>query len=228
MIFVGAGALLRRAILHTVQCRYIIEQVFTNSAEVIRLCNAKNIPWKTPADINDEIAEFNSEDKVVLSINNGQIFRSKLLSLRGFRFYNIHNGILPSYRGLPEICIIYAMLNKEKSYGVSLHSIDTGIDTGICHAIKEFSILEEDTFQSVMQRSLEYCDLIFKENLHNIMTNNLEMLTECKGISKLYTYRDLDYLEKVHDKNLVARVLLFGLYASWFRKALEKLRSKIA
>ena len=33
----------------------------------------------------------------------------------------------------------------------------------------------------------------------------------------LYTYRDRDPLEKVHDKKLVARVLLFGPYATWFR-----------
>ena len=218
---------MRRAILYTVQFRYVIEQVFTNSAEVIRLCNAKNIPWKNPADINDAVADFNSVDKVVVSINNGQIFRSNLLSLPGYRFYNIHNGILPAYRGLPEICIIYAILNKEKSYGISLHSIDAGIDTGICHAIKEFPISAEDTFESVMQRSLEYCDLVFKENLHKIMTNRLEQLMAYNLRSKLYTYRDLDRLENVYDTVLVSRVLSFGLYATWFQEVLERLRSKI-
>ena len=88
MIFVGVGALMRRAIIYTTQCGYAIERVFTNSAEIIKLCKARNISWKNPANINDAVADFESDDKLVLSINNGQIFRDKLLSLPGYSFYN--------------------------------------------------------------------------------------------------------------------------------------------
>jgi methionyl-tRNA formyltransferase len=227
MIFVGIGALLRRAILHTIECKYHIDIVFSNSLEVVQCCKENNIPYKRFVNINDQISDFKSEDKIVLSINNNQIFKKDILSLPGFRFYNIHNGIIPEYRGRPEICIIYAILKNEKVYGVTLHTIDQGIDTGICHAFKMFEITEEDTFESVMQKSLENCEVVFIKYLDNIIKDNLEEISKNGRKSKLYTYRDLEILKKEYDPTLVSRVLYFGIFHMWFAPAIEILERQI-
>jgi methionyl-tRNA formyltransferase len=227
MIFIGSGALLTRAITHTISKGYRIDMVFSNTKEINQVCEENNILFKETADINNQVDHFESDDKVVFSINSYQILKQKLLELPGYRFYNVHNGILPEYRGLPELCVIHAILNRAEKYGVSLHLIDNGVDTGTCYATKEFPLSGEDTFQSIMLKAIYFCHEIFVENLEKIMANKLECLPIGPVKSKLYTYRDLERLKKDFDPALVSRVLNFGVFVIWFKPAYEILKKRI-
>jgi methionyl-tRNA formyltransferase len=76
---------------------------------------------------------------------------------------NIHNSILPKYRGVNPIN--WALKNLEKEHGISLHKIETGIDTGPIYGIRRFAIdaenLEvEDLYQVCLREAyLLFCEV---------------------------------------------------------------------
>ncbi len=81
--------------------------------------------------LNDQIVEDTLkmyDDKLVV-FTGGGIIRKNILDVAGDGVINCHMGILPRYKGmdLPEWCILE---NKTEELGITLHFMDTGIDTG--------------------------------------------------------------------------------------------------
>lgn len=229
MIFVGNGSFLKNAILHTLKNGYKIDSVYSESAELAKLCNENRIDFKI-GNVNEEYKNIEQKcnDKILFSINNGQILRKPLLSLEGFRFYNIHNGILPYYRGLPAVCIIYAILNNEKEYGISLHEIDDGIDTGKCLDILTFPIEEKDTFQSIMLKSIDYCNRMFYKHL-NIIVNNTKYkeFKIDKSKSKLYSFSQLSQLHQYKNHPKIKQATNLGVFKAWFKRAADIISAQL-
>jgi len=63
-----------------------------------------------------------------ISVASPMIFKEKLISISRLDTINIHNAPLPKYRGmLPNFWQLY---HGEKEAGITIHRIDTGIDTG--------------------------------------------------------------------------------------------------
>ena len=222
MIFVGKGALLKESISYAYFQGYDIDCVFSVNDKLAGFCKNLNLQYVITQGINEKSKMFKSisKDKIVLSINNGQIFRKQLLELKDFRFYNIHNGLIPKYRGLPEVCITYAILNGESEYGVSLHEIDDGIDTGKCLDVMRFPLKKSDSFQTVMLKSITCCNDIFCKNLKSIVNNGpfKEMVVNSKE-SRLYTYKDLDRINRFRFHQDIKRAVNYGVFKLWFSKA---------
>jgi len=85
-----------------------------------------------------ERSDLNSEDfhnfirqyepDLFISVASPMIFKEKLMSIPQLDTINIHNAPLPKYRGmLPNFWQLY---HGEKEVGITIHRIDTGIDTG--------------------------------------------------------------------------------------------------
>ncbi len=63
-----------------------------------------------------------------ISVASPIIFRQELISIPKLDCINIHNAPLPKYRGmLPNF---WQMYHDEKKVGITVHKIETGIDTG--------------------------------------------------------------------------------------------------
>jgi methionyl-tRNA formyltransferase len=229
MIFVGNGALLKNALLHVKKLGYHIDMVFCHHYELEHFFKINHIPFKIISDINKEISNLSgiSEDKIIISINNGQLFRKEILQFKNFRFYNIHNGLLPMYRGMPEVCIIYSILNGEKEYGVSLHQIDEGIDTGKCFALSKFPVSSTDDFESIMIKSLQYCDDIFIENIDKIVHDKLDEIELDKSQSRLYSYKDLNNLTSYKNHPDIKRATKMGVFRLWFKETYKLIQCQI-
>ena len=66
---------------------------------------------------------------LILSVRFGLILQPQAIAIPEFGVLNLHSGILPDYRGV--MATFWAMLNKEKEMGSTLHFIrDASIDTG--------------------------------------------------------------------------------------------------
>lgn len=63
---------------------------------------------------------------------------------------NVHGGLLPQYRG-PHVTQ-WAIINGEREWGVTLHYIDEGVDTGPIVADRRFALLESDDALSIRAR----------------------------------------------------------------------------
>ena len=81
--------------------------------------------------LNDQIVEdtLKMYDDKLIVFTGGGIIRKNILDVAGDGIINCHMGILPRYKGmdLPEWCILEKNI---QALGITLHFMDTGIDTG--------------------------------------------------------------------------------------------------
>jgi methionyl-tRNA formyltransferase len=166
VIFVGQGALLWRAVQHTLDSGLPVDLVCEPPAVEPTRSRPPEVPCLATTDINEAAQSLTSHstDGLVWSINNRMIFRAPVLST-GLRILNIHHGPLPAYRGLPEVALVYAMLRGEQEFAATLHRVDAGIDTGQILAVEPYPIGADDPYHVVMRRGLQVCHRIFERCL---------------------------------------------------------------
>ena len=105
---------------------------FNNPDLVLKKTAEKlGIPFRIDLNINSdhvlkELDDFKCDIFVSMSFN--QIFKSKILNLTPLGIINCHAGRLPFYRG--RNVLNWVLINDEKSFGVTVHYVDHGIDTG--------------------------------------------------------------------------------------------------
>jgi methionyl-tRNA formyltransferase len=79
---------------------------------------------------------------------------SKLIKLRqlGHNYYlNVHNSLLPKYRGLH--AFVWAIINGEQEVGYTCHLINEGIDSGPIISQIKIPILASDDINSLFQKA---------------------------------------------------------------------------
>lgn len=80
----------------------------------------------------------------------GQLIPEQILSVTRKDFLNVHPSLLPKYRGSSPIQ--YALLNGEKTTGISIIILDLKMDHGPVLAQKEVAIEPEDNYQTLHDR----------------------------------------------------------------------------
>jgi folate-dependent phosphoribosylglycinamide formyltransferase PurN len=231
MIILGNGSLLRNAIETCTRYSLNIDYVLSHSDELESLCISRKIAFKKSRDFNNEkeLILNNLSDNIIFSINNGQILTEEIISIKNIKIYNIHNGIIPLYRGRPEICVFFAILNKERFYGASLHEINKGIDTGRCIDQLIFEIEPHETFQSLMIKGIESCRLIFDKNIKCILSGGFSYINN-NSISNLYTYNSLNHFDNRENNDVFMRAKKMGVFKQFYPRmvsAIEKMESRI-
>ncbi len=124
---------------------------------------------------------FSIEYEKIIKVNK---FKSKNL-------FNIHFSLLPKYRGCHTN--FYQIYNGEKKSGVTLHKIDSGIDTGnIIDQIK-FNINMNDTAFDNYLKLMKYSVIIFKKNLNKILKNKYSFKKQELYKGSYYSRKSIDY-----------------------------------
>ncbi|MFT3716361.1 MAG: formyltransferase family protein [Gordonia sp. (in: high G+C Gram-positive bacteria)] len=175
MIFIGSEALLIRALRSAIGSELTVDLVCVPDGAALPTLEALGVPAMVTQNPNADADEILAEctDGIGWSINNRWILRRPLLD-SPVRFYNIHNGPLPAYRGLPESAIIDAILDGAPRYGATLHEVDAGIDTGRVIDVEEFPIGDADGFAEVMMSGLRACHTLFERNAVRIAAGMAE------------------------------------------------------
>ena len=99
-----------------------------------------------------------------------------LLKNKNFKssnLFNFHFSLLPKYRGCHTN--FYQILNGEKISGVTLHKIDSGIDTGDIVDKVSFKINKNDTAHDNYLKLMKYSFLLFKTNFNKIIKGNYKL-----------------------------------------------------
>ena len=146
-------------------------------------------------------AKSNLQDgfEITDNIDNCDIFISilydKILSkkfLQNKECYNFHPAILPNYAGVGTMT--WSILNKETEHGITLHLIDEGIDTGDIIDIVKFSIDEDETAESLYEKTMKKMLGFFKNKLYIILNKNYKTYKQNLLKRKVYSYEDLNKL----------------------------------
>jgi methionyl-tRNA formyltransferase len=161
--YFGDGVWAQRALARLIDdARYTIVFVAARASSpdsaLLALAEAKGIPVLRPKAINApeslaEIAEFAAELHVSMSYD--QILREPILALPPRGTLNCHAGALPFYRGRNPLT--WALINGETEFGITVHWVDLGIDTGdIVRQIK-VPISATDTYATLLKTAETLC-----------------------------------------------------------------------
>jgi methionyl-tRNA formyltransferase len=161
--FFGDGPWAERALLPLVEdSRYTIVFVAVRASKpdqkLIEMAQARGIPVLCPASVNADdsvaaIGEFGADLHVSMSYD--QILREKILSLPPRGTLNCHAGALPFYRGRNPLT--WAIINGEAEFGVTVHWVDLGIDTGDIVLQIKTPIRPTDTYATLLASAEELC-----------------------------------------------------------------------
>ena len=107
------------------------------------------------------IEKYNSDLFVSMSFN--QIFKSKIINLPKYKIINCHAGKLPFYRG--RNVLNWVLINDEKEFGITVHFVDEGIDTGDIILQKSFQITDQDDYKTLLEKAYSECANILYDSL---------------------------------------------------------------
>lgn len=124
----------------------------------------RGIPTVAPRNVNDPevvgtIRAAGAE--ILLSFQAAWILAAPLIETPSLGALNLHFGPLPRYRGVAPIA--WAIMNGERSTGVTLHHIDTGVDSGPVIASAVVPIDESDTGRTLYDKCLVAAVRLFRD-----------------------------------------------------------------
>ena len=111
-----------------------------------------------------------------ISVSYDQIIKKKVLKLPKYGFINCHAGALPFYRG--RSVLNWVLINGESEFGVTVHYIDEGIDTGDIIKQKLYKISNDDDYASLLKRATYYCANLIDESLKDIFSNTVKKVKQ--------------------------------------------------
>lgn len=149
------------------------------------LCREKQIDLKRFASVNTwETVQYVSESRLDVLVNaGGGIFRKAIVGAPIMGILNAHMGPLPEVRGMNALeWSLYLGMKP----GVTLHFIDTGIDTGDILLFREIDVEPDDTIESLRAKSLAVSVEIMVEGLLGLSDGSLKRLPQRSEDGKQY------------------------------------------
>lgn len=164
-----------------------------DSLEIGFICARNNNPdehlRKIAADQNIDFLlhqNVNSEEFIELvqayecdlfvSMSFNQIFRQPLISLPRLQTINCHAGMLPFYRGCS--VLNWVLINDEPEFGITVHFMDEGIDTGDIILQRGFPITEDDNYGTLLQKAYENCSKMLHEAIKLLQSGDFERIEQ--------------------------------------------------
>lgn len=147
-----------------------------------------NIPFLQPEKIDDnfldQISKLNAD--LFLVVAYGKILPEKLINIPSFGTINIHYSLLPKYRGASPV--ESALLNGEKTTGVSIQKMVYELDSGPIIANRSIDISIEDNKNTILNKLIRIGGELFLEILPDFLNNKLE-LSQQKTQDATYCYK---------------------------------------
>lgn len=157
--------------------------------ETLKKCAEKNnIDFIKHKNVNSDefistVEKYKCDLFVSMSFN--QIFKSKIINLPKYKVINCHAGKLPFYRG--RNVLNWVLINDEKEFGVTVHFVDEGIDTGDIILQKNFKINDDDNYNTLLEKAYIECANLVYEAILLFKDENVKSYEQSK-ISSLGFY----------------------------------------
>ena len=153
---------------------------------LLSLAKQHNIPIIHAKNVNSpefaaKIAPYKCDLLVSMSFN--QIFKENLLS--NYEIINTHAGKLPFYRG--RNILNWALINDEKEFGITVHFVDSGIDTGDIILQKCYEIGENDDYNTLLHLAYDECANLLYEALKLYIMGEIVPIKQ-ESIDKIGSY----------------------------------------
>lgn len=137
--------------------------VIPNKGEQFSILESVGVPVIGVDNINSEDSaraiEFYSPD-VIFSLYFHQIYKERIISIPPKGIINMHLALAEEYRGCYSSA--HCILNGETRTGVTMHMVESGIDTGKIIATVEVPISKQMTGGDVQEACIDTAIMLFK------------------------------------------------------------------
>lgn len=146
---------------------------------LIRYAEENNIPVILNKNVNskeymNEIQKQSPDLLVSMSFN--QIFKNEIINMTPLKIINCHAGKLPFYRG--RNILNWALINDEKEFGITVHYVDEGIDTGDIIVQHTYPITDEDDYRTLLEKAHVECAEVLYEAIQLIKRGKAERVPQ--------------------------------------------------
>ena len=171
-----------------IEISFICVRYGTNDQTSKKFSEQFNIDYFENKNVNSKkfisiIKKYNCD--LFVSMSFDQIFKSEIINISKHKIINCHAGKLPFYRG--RNVLNWVLINDEKEFGITVHYVDKGIDTGDIILQKKFSISDQDNYKTLLKKSYIECANILYESILMFKNNNV-MATKQKNIDAHGSY----------------------------------------
>lgn len=146
----------------------------------------------------------------LISVQYHEILHQKHIDCAKELAINLHMAPLPEYRGCNQFS--FAIIDGAKEFGTTLHVMEAGIDSGDLLFENRFPIQEQETVQSLHQKTTTASISLFKNSIENIFRKNYFRIEQ----SSLYQLRKPNF----HLRNEVNRIKQIEL--SWEDEKIDR------
>lgn len=153
---------------------FIVPRYDTKDNILFSFSQKFNIPYLKTQNINSQdflstVKQYQCDIFVSMSFN--QIFKEPLISIPPLKTINCHAGKLPRYRG--RNILNWVLINDEKEFGITVHYIDSGIDTGDIILQRTYSITDDDDYSSLLSKAYTECANVLYDALLMFLSNSV-------------------------------------------------------
>jgi len=98
------------------------------------------------------------------------------LTFSRLKTINCHAGKLPFYRG--RNILNWALINDEKEFGITVHYLDEGIDTGDIILQETYPITDEDDYGTLLERAYDGCATVLYRAIKMIQYDEVKRIRQ--------------------------------------------------
>lgn len=172
---------------------YVLQFIATDSSSIgiIDYAQQNSIPCFKGNPRNGKLYAFANGFKtdILFSINYLFIIEKDIISLAAYPL-NFHGSLLPKYRGrTPHI---WAIINNEKTTGVTAHLIDEGCDTGDIILQETIEINGDETGNDILQKYVALYPEMIRKIISQIQTKSLQIISQQNELATYYGKRTPD------------------------------------
>lgn len=203
---------------------YLFREYEEDIGAVVTICRnsiydaavRKNIPaliYETEAQLVQDLAPLRRFDLGVLAWWP-KLITTKVISLTNAGFVNTHPSLLPYNRGKH---YNFWALVEEAPFGVTIHFVDEGIDSGDIVAQREIYYDWEDNAETLYLKAGKNMIECFKETYPIIRSDRIERKPQDLRKGSLHYAKEIDPASRIElDRTYTARELLNKLRARTF------------
>lgn len=186
VIFLGSKLVgaecLQELILQANACEIRVIGVLTNGRS---LSADNNEPTVLSVARENEITVYDRPEDLLklempidflISVQYHLILREEILNLAKVAAVNLHMAPLPDYRGCNQFS--FAIIDRAKEFGTTLHLMTPGIDDGAIIAESRWNLPKTETVKSLYEKTLQESILLFRKSLKSILSGDFETVSQ--------------------------------------------------
>ena len=145
---------------------------------------SQGLDFFQPEDINSQetVAKIKQlKLDLIIVVAYGQIFKKAVLDIPRFGCLNLHGSLLPKYRGASPVQA--AILNEDKTSGVTIIKMDAGLDTGKIVAQTKIKIQSDEMAAGLHDRLADLVGKLLIKILPSYLAGEIKLLAQDNSLA---------------------------------------------